>query len=111
MKTPIKIALGAFLATAAVIKAAPALSAPVQPQNVSIVHTGDLNLSTEVGRRALEQRLEQAARDVCGEAADVDVAGRNAVRQCRKDVLADARARGEQLASRRSGSILVAANR
>lgn len=111
MKTPLLIALGSFLATAAVIKAAPALAEPVQPQNVSIVHTADLDLSTAAGRNALDHRLVKAAYDVCGAASDVDLAGKNKVRTCRTDVLAKARAESRQLASRGSGTILIAASR
>ena len=47
MNTSLKIAIGSFLAAAAVIKAAPALAEPAQPQNVSIVRTADLDLSSE----------------------------------------------------------------
>ena len=112
MNSPIKIAIGSFLAAAAVIKAAPALAEPAQPQNVSIVRTADLNLSTNGGRSALDHRLVIAAGEVCGAAADVDLAGRNQVRQCRADVLAKARARGEELASRGANeAILVASSR
>jgi UrcA family protein len=111
MKTPILIATGSFLIAAAALKAAPAFAEPVQPQNVSVVHTTDLDLSSETGRRALNQRLVIAAREVCGEASDVDLVGKNAVRQCRKDTLAEARAKGERLASRADGSILIAAIR
>ena len=111
MQTPIKIALGSFLVTAAAIKAAPALAQPVQPQNVSVVHTADLNLASQAGRRVLDQRLVIAACEVCGEAADVDLAGQNAARQCRKDVLAAARGKSDQLASRGNDPILVAASR
>src|SRR5919205_1248295 len=111
MKTPILIALGSFLAAAAAIKAAPALAEPVEPQNISIVRTADLNLTTEAGRRALDQRLVIAANEVCGGVSDVDLAGKNLARQCRKDVLADARAKSQRLASRGPGEILIAAVR
>jgi UrcA family protein len=111
MKTPLLLATGSFLLTATLIKAAPALAEPVQAQDVSIVQTADLDLSTEAGRHQLDHRLVVAAYDVCGTAADVDLAGRNAVRQCRTDVLARARSRSEQLASRGEGTILIAANR
>ena len=111
MKTPILIATGSFLIAVATLKAAPALAEPVQPQNVSVVRTSDLNLSTPVGRRELNQRLVTAAYEVCGAASDVDLVGQNEVRQCRNDVLAEARAKGEQLASRGEGSILLAARR
>jgi UrcA family protein len=110
MKTPILIAAGSFLITAALIKAAPALAEPAAAQNTAIVSTADLDLSTQAGRTVLDHRLVIAAYEVCGTAADVDLAGQNAVRQCRSDVLATARAHGEELASR-GGTILIAASR
>ena len=106
--TTFKIVLTSFLVTAAVIKGAPALAEPAAAQNVSIVHTSDLDLSTAAGRAALNHRLVTAAFEVCGTASDVDLAGKNRVRAARAAVLATARADGEQLASRGS-SILVAA--
>ena len=111
MKTPILIATGSFLIAAAALKAAPALAEPAQPQNVSVVQTADLDLSSEPGRRELDQRFVIAAYEVCGEASDVDLVGKNEVRQCRKDVLIDARAKGRQLATRSEGSIMLAARR
>lgn len=105
MKKPFLIILGSALATGAVIKAAPALAEPSQA--VSVVRTADLDLSTSAGRAALDHRLVIAAAEVCGAASDVDLAGQNAVRQCRTDVLAKARARGEQLASRGEGIVVA----
>jgi UrcA family protein len=98
----IRIIIASALITGAAIKAVPALAEPMTGPsvNVSVVHTGDLNLSTDSGRRALEVRLTHAARDVCGTPSDVDLAGKNKARACRDTVLADARARGEQLAVR-----------
>jgi UrcA family protein len=112
MTSSLKIAIGSFLVTAALIKGAPAVAEPIQPQNVAIVHTADLNLSTDAGRRQLDKRLVVAASEVCGAASDADLGGKNADRQCRKEVLAKARARGELLAVGRSeGSIVLAARR
>src|SRR4051812_49955526 len=98
MKKTINIILAAFLATTAVIKAAPALSEPA-PTTVSetVVRTADLDLSTEAGRRQLDQRLVVAVPDACGAAADVDLAGPNGVRPCRPDLLADAPAQNPEL--------------
>jgi UrcA family protein len=105
----IRIILASALITTAAIKAVPALAEPVaQDLNVSIVRTADLDLSTETGRRALDHRLVNAAREVCGTASDVDLAGQNKVRACRDNVLTDARAKGNQLASR-GATITVAA--
>jgi UrcA family protein len=108
MKQTLKIIAVSALATAAVIKTVPAIAEPIPAQNVSIVHTADLDLSTRGGQEALDHRLVVAAYDVCGTASDVDLAGKNKVRQCRGDVLAKARAQSEQLASR-GGPIRVAA--
>ena len=110
MKQALKIIAASALVTAVAIKAVPALAEPA-PQNVSIVQTADLDLSTKAGRDALDHRLVIAAYEVCGTASDVDLAGKNEVRACRADVLAKARTDSEQLASRGSGTILVAAGR
>ena len=111
MKNSILIAAASFLATAALIMAAPVLAEPAPAQNVSIVQTADLDLSTNSGRAKLDHRLVIAANEVCGAAADVDLAGQNAVYKCRADVLAKARTRGEQLAGRGGTTILIAASR
>lgn len=106
----IRIIIASALITTAAIKAVPALAAPVAGQdvNVSIVRTADLDLSTERGRNALDHRLLKAAREVCGTASDVDLAGQNKVRACRQNVLADARAKGDQLASRGTAITIAA---
>jgi UrcA family protein len=112
MNQGFKIAIGSFLVTAALIKAAPALSEPVSAQNSIVVQTADLDLSTNAGRQQLDHRLINAAREACSSASDVDLAGKNAERKCRKDVLAQARARGHALAAGGSdGTILIAAVR
>jgi UrcA family protein len=108
MKQTLKIIAFSALATAAVIKAVPAFAESVPAQNVSIVHTSDLDLNSKSGRAALDHRLVTAAFEVCGTASDVDLAGKNKARACRVEVLAKARASGEQLASR-GLSIMVAA--
>jgi len=98
MKQTLRIILISALATAAVLKGVPALAdTPRANLNVSVVATGDLQLSTDAGKRELDRRLVVAAREVCGVASDVDLAGKNQVRACRHDVLADARAKSAQL--------------
>ena len=113
MKQTLKIIFASALATAAVIKAIPALAETAPAQNVSIVRTADLDLTTKAGRDQLNQRLVIAAREVCGTASDADLAGKNDVRQCRHSVLADARAKGDSLIASRAGgrTIFVAASR
>jgi UrcA family protein len=110
MKQTLKIIAISAMATAAAIKAVPALAEPAPAQNVSIVQTGDLDLTTEAGRQALDHRLIVAAREVCGNASDVDLVGQNQARACRAEVLATARNHSDQLAARNS-SIQLAARR
>jgi UrcA family protein len=91
MTTTFKIIAASFLVTAGLIKGAPTAAAPAPAVNVSTVHTADLDLSTKAGQRALDHRLNIAAREVCGSASDVDLEGKNDVRACRVDVLSKAR--------------------
>jgi len=107
MKT-FKIVLTSFVITAGLIKGAPALAETAPAQNVSVVHTADLDLSSKAGRSALDHRLVAAVFEVCGTPSDADLAGKNQARACRANVLAKARADGQQLAGRGT-SILVAA--
>jgi UrcA family protein len=112
MKQTLKIILGSALATAAVLKGVPAFAeaAPANV-NVSIVHAGDLDLSTAAGRAQLDHRMVVAAGEVCGTASDTDLAGKNQVRACRKNVLADARAKGEQITARAGPDTITLAAR
>ena len=108
-----KIAFTAFVVTAGLIKGAPVLAQPAPELNVSYVHTTDLDLTTAAGRRALDQRLLTAAREVCGSASDVDLEGKNDARKCRVETLARAHAeRDTVLAStNRDATIVLAAAR
>ena len=110
----ITIVLASALITGAAIKAAPALAETVSPDVVvSVVHTADLDLASDTGKRQLDRRLSIAVREVCGTASDSDLEGKNEVRECRDLVLANAREKGEALIAqnRRGGSIAVAAAR
>ena len=79
----------------------------------SIVRTADLDLSSDSGQRELDRRIVQAAREVCGEASNVDLEGKNAARACREEAVAAVDSQREQLlAAARAGSpILVASAR
>ena len=113
MKKPLLIMTGSALATAALFFAsAPARSAPVSTsaEVVQIVPTADLDLSSLAGQKALDRRLTRAVIELCGQAADVDLAGRNAVRKCRADTLAEAyKVRDQRLAQRSGEPIQLAA--
>lgn len=89
--------------------ATPALAeAPVTA--TSTVKTADLDLSNAQGQRALDRRLAQAVREVCGTASDVDVAGKNEVRRCRVDTLASlSDERDQRIADASAQPIKVAA--
>lgn len=89
--------------------ATPALAeAPVVA--TSTVQTADLDLSSVQGQRALDHRLAQAVKEVCGTASDADVAGKNQVRRCRTDTLAGlASERDERIAAASAKPIEVAA--
>lgn len=112
----IHIILTSFAITTGVIKAAPALAETPQPAtvlNVSHVRTADLDLGSRDGQRKLDQRLANAAREVCGTASDVDIHGKNDVRKCRDDTLANAKGQRDAVlaAAGRDGFIAVTAAR
>lgn len=91
-----------FLATLLAFTAIPALAEP--PVTVSTtVRTADLDLSSPAGQRALNHRLTLAAKEVCGIASDVDLAGKNDVRRCRAETLSS-------LASQRDQRVAAASN-
>lgn len=110
----ITIALASALITTAAIKAAPALAeAPPSDINVSLVQTADLDLGSSADQRRLDQRLANAAREVCGTASDVDLHGKNEVRKCRDETLAQARGKRDAVlaAATRDAVIAVTAAR
>lgn len=115
MKNPYAIALVSALITAGAIKAAPAFAeTPAAPQTyVRYVQTADIDLSSESGQRALDHRLAQAAREVCGDPSDVDLVGQNKARECRKDAVENAGAKREALlaAAKRGAVIAITASR
>lgn len=98
-----------FLATLLAFTATPALAEPPVTA-VSIVQTADLDLSSRAGQQTLDHRLSQAVKEVCGTASDVDIAGKNEVRRCRADTLANLSAeRDQRIAAASSSPIKVAA--
>lgn len=90
-----------------------AIATPVSAQadiETRVVAVADLDLDSQAGRQALDRRLTRAVVEVCGTASDVDVVGKNMVRECRVRTLASARAVGEQrIAARTIEAIRVAA--
>jgi len=80
-----------FLALAAAAAATLATPALARADSVTIDY-GDLNLTSQAGRAALDQRIDGAARQLCGEAAPLELKRVALGRTCRAGVLADARA-------------------
>ena len=104
--------VAALIASATTIT--PTVAQAFEPVTVSsIVKTADLDLSSANGRQELDRRIVQAVREVCGEASNVDLEGKNAVRECRAETIAAAASQREQLlAAARSGTpILIASAR
>ena len=93
----------AFTATPALAEA-PAIA-------TSTVQTADLDLSTAKGQQALQHRLSQAVKEVCGNASDADVAGKNDVRRCRAETLASLSSERDQRIARASGDPIQVAAR
>ncbi len=99
-----------IIATLLAFTATPALAEPPVIAT-SIVETVDLDLSSKAGQRALDRRLTQAVKDVCGTASDVDIAGKNDVRRCRVETLASLSAERDQHIARASGEPIEVAAR
>lgn len=116
MKNPFVIAFASAILTAGLIRAAPALAEPASPNVqtfVSYVKTADLNLGSEGGQRALDRRLAQAAREVCGTPSTSDLVGQNKVRDCRDEAVSRAATEREALlaAAQRGAVIAITASR
>lgn len=98
-----------FIATLLAFTATPAL-AETPTIATSTVQTADLDLSSAKGQRALDHRLSQAVKEVCGSASDSDIAGKNEVRRCRAETLAGlADERDQRIASASRQPIEIAA--
>ena len=97
----------------AILFAAAATPAPAEAPIIatSTVQTADLDLSTAKGQRALDLRLNQAVKEVCGSASDVDIAGKNEVRRCRVETLAQFAGERDQRIARASGEPIEVAAR
>jgi len=100
----------AMIASAATI--APAIAAE-PAAGIAIVNTADLDLNNARDVRTLDRRLGIAIVEACGEASNVDLAGRNAVRACRVDARAKVDAQRDrlvQLAARGSATKFASAH-
>jgi UrcA family protein len=99
-----------FLATLLAFTATPAFAQPPAIAT-SVVQTADLDLATDKGQKALDLRLTQAVKEVCGTASDVDLAGKNEVRRCRVETLASLASERDQRIARASDKPIEVAAR
>ena len=81
-----------FLVLAVAAAAALATSAAAAQTGSVTIGYGDLNLASQAGRAALDQRIDGAARQLCGEYSPLELKMVTQRRSCRAGVLADARA-------------------
>jgi UrcA family protein len=73
---------------AATLSIAPAAAQDPVGAGTIVIRTADLDLTSRAGVVALDRRISAAVRTACGAASDVDLEGKNDVRQCRADTLA-----------------------
>ena len=69
-----------------------------------VVSYADLDLSSQSGVRTLDRRIRSAVQLACGEVSSFDPAGKNRVRDCQEQTLADARAQRDIAIASASGS-------
>lgn len=81
--------------TAAALIGQPVSAEPAPAKTSVAVAHRDLDLRTEAGAKTLDRRIWRAVVEVCGEAPGYDIAGKNDVRQCRRDTRAMAAAQAD----------------
>lgn len=98
---------------AASIAILPATAQAQAPGRIVAVGYADLDLGTDAGRRALDQRLARAVNTACGEASPADLRGQNDVRACRAELHASVAAQRDTAlaAVRGSAQTVLAARR
>ncbi|USI78121.1 UrcA family protein [Sphingopyxis sp. USTB-05] len=100
-----KLLILAALAAVSIGQPASAQTAPANP-SVAVAHK-DLDLRTEAGTKALDRRIWRAVVEVCGTAPDFDIAGKNDVRQCRRDTKRVASAQADVVVASASRDQLI----
>ena len=81
--------LFAAAALASAVTTSPVFAKAATP-GVRVVSYADLDLTSSAGRARLEQRINAAVRDVCGEAPSFDLVRRRAVAECRVETRTNA---------------------
>lgn len=88
-----------------------AVPASAEPESRSaVVRVTDLNLADPAGEKTLRRRVSFALTQVCGDAADRNLAARSPIRACRTEAMAKAKPQIEMaVASARTGRAYVVA--
>ena len=100
-----KLLILAALAAVSIGQPVSAQTAPANP-SVAVAHK-DLDLRTTDGAKALDRRIWRAVVTVCGTAPDFDIAGKNDVRQCRRDTKRVASAQADVVVASASRDQLI----
>ena len=99
MKTLLTLAAAA----AASIASPAAAQSPIPVDGHLVVSYADLDLTTEAGVRTLDRRILTAVQQACGATSEFDPAGKNRIRECRAETLAQARAQRDVAIAAASG--------
>ena len=100
-----KLLILAALAAVSIGQPVSAQTAPANP-SIAVAHK-DLDLRTAAGAKALDRRIWRAVVEVCGTAPDFDIAGKNDVRQCRRDTRTVASAQADVVVANASRDQLI----
>lgn len=100
-----KLLILAALAAVSIGQPVSAQTAPANP-SIAVAHK-DLDLRTAAGTKALDRRIWRAVVQVCGTAPEFDLAGKNNVRQCRRDTRTVASAQADLVVANASRDQLI----
>jgi len=96
-----------ILAALAAVSIGQPASAQTAPNPSIAVQHKDLDLRTEAGAKTLDRRIWRAVVAVCGTASDIDLEGKNDVRQCRRDTRVAASAKANLVVANASRDGLI----
>jgi UrcA family protein len=95
-----------------VLVASVAAASPAQAESTRIVSYADLDLSSPAGQSALDRRIDNAVRQMCGRAFPSDLQTQHQVRQCREQTAAEVQAqRNDAFAQAQNNRIQLSSRR
>ena len=94
-----------------VLVASAIVSSPASAQTRAVSYA-DLDLASPAGQAALDRRIENAVRHVCGTAFPIDLQSQRDVRRCRSETRADVQAqRNDAFAQAQNNRIQLSSRR